>query len=276
MATMVVYSDDIYHSGIKGMKWGQRRYQNEDGSLTPAGRERYRRMYGVSTREEVDSLKARRDQFKSDYKTAGSNRERRALHRSYMKDTNYKNRAKTRLAANGKRLAKGVAKTAAVGAGLAAVGLAARGMYNRRLNKAMNATDEAWKNEALRRANAAQDAWENLDRSQRSHKNVIDNWDSIQDSNRDRSIRDRMSSMLSDNADRAYRNRAATARRAAGLKGHHTSSSDLSTMSRKQDRKASKGAHTSETGSRSRSSNKYYSRKVSRKVSRQARKLANG
>ena len=276
MATMVVYSDDIYHSGIKGMKWGQRRYQNEDGSLTPAGRERYRRAYGVSTREEYDSLKSRRAQYKNDIRSAGSRSERRAARKSYLEDTNYKSRAKTRAKAKGKHIAKGIAKTAAVGAGLAAVGLAARGMYNRRLNKAMNATDEAWKNEALRRANAAQDAWENLDRSQRSHKNVIDNWDSIQNTNRDRSIRDRMSSMLSDNADRAYHNRAATARQAAGLKGHHTTSSDISTMSRRQDRKASRGAHTSETGSRGRSSNKYYGRKVSRKVSRQARKLANG
>ena len=31
----------IYHSGIKGMKWGVRRYQNPDGSLTDLGRVRY-------------------------------------------------------------------------------------------------------------------------------------------------------------------------------------------------------------------------------------------
>ena len=32
---------DLYHSGIKGMKWGIRRFQNEDGSLTEAGKARY-------------------------------------------------------------------------------------------------------------------------------------------------------------------------------------------------------------------------------------------
>ena len=35
------YRTELYHTGIKGMKWGIRRFQNEDGSLTPAGRERY-------------------------------------------------------------------------------------------------------------------------------------------------------------------------------------------------------------------------------------------
>ena len=32
---------DLYHHGIKGQKWGIRRYQKEDGSLTPAGKKRY-------------------------------------------------------------------------------------------------------------------------------------------------------------------------------------------------------------------------------------------
>lgn len=32
---------ELYHWGIKGMKWGVRRYQNKDGSLTPAGKKRY-------------------------------------------------------------------------------------------------------------------------------------------------------------------------------------------------------------------------------------------
>lgn len=33
--------DELYHHGIKGQKWGQRRFQYEDGSLTPDGRIRY-------------------------------------------------------------------------------------------------------------------------------------------------------------------------------------------------------------------------------------------
>ena len=33
--------NELEHWGIKGMRWGIRRYQNKDGTLTPAGRKRY-------------------------------------------------------------------------------------------------------------------------------------------------------------------------------------------------------------------------------------------
>lgn len=40
------YYDELYHHGIKGQKWGVRKYQNEDGSLTQAGKERYGQALG--------------------------------------------------------------------------------------------------------------------------------------------------------------------------------------------------------------------------------------
>ena len=41
MTSYMVNGQEFYHHGIKGMKWGKRRYQNKDGSLTPAGVKRY-------------------------------------------------------------------------------------------------------------------------------------------------------------------------------------------------------------------------------------------
>lgn len=40
---MNTYKDELvlYHHGVKGQRWGVRRYQNKDGSLTAEGRQRY-------------------------------------------------------------------------------------------------------------------------------------------------------------------------------------------------------------------------------------------
>lgn len=40
---------ELYHYGVKGMKWGIRRYQRRDGRLTPEGRKRYQQMSLVET-----------------------------------------------------------------------------------------------------------------------------------------------------------------------------------------------------------------------------------
>ena len=35
------YPNELYHYGIRGQKWGVRRFQNPDGTLTSAGKQRY-------------------------------------------------------------------------------------------------------------------------------------------------------------------------------------------------------------------------------------------
>lgn len=41
MTSFTSWDSELYHHGIKGQKWGVRKFQNEDGSLTPEGERRY-------------------------------------------------------------------------------------------------------------------------------------------------------------------------------------------------------------------------------------------
>lgn len=53
-----VFDDELYHHGIQGQRWGFRRFQNEDGSWTPEGRERYGEG-GARSKSDVQKYKAK-------------------------------------------------------------------------------------------------------------------------------------------------------------------------------------------------------------------------
>lgn len=40
MSNYIYYNQELYHHGIKGQKWGVRRFQNPDGTLTALGKQR--------------------------------------------------------------------------------------------------------------------------------------------------------------------------------------------------------------------------------------------
>ena len=56
-----ITSDELYHSGTKGMKWGRRLYQHKDGSLTALGRLRYGKKGSKSntTEESIEERRSR-------------------------------------------------------------------------------------------------------------------------------------------------------------------------------------------------------------------------
>lgn len=47
----IQYETELYHHGIRGQKWGVRRFQDAAGSLTKAGRDRYRAKIDADIRE---------------------------------------------------------------------------------------------------------------------------------------------------------------------------------------------------------------------------------
>lgn len=68
-----LYSSELYHHGILGQKWGVRRYQNDDGSLTAAGKSHYGLKEKINAYRENRSRKkaerAKQDQAAEDKRT---------------------------------------------------------------------------------------------------------------------------------------------------------------------------------------------------------------
>ena len=51
-----VNANELYHYGIKGMKWGIHRYQNPDGSFTPVGKKRLEKADYKWAKKKTDKI----------------------------------------------------------------------------------------------------------------------------------------------------------------------------------------------------------------------------
>ncbi len=66
----------LAHHGILGQKWGIRRYQNFDGTLTPAGKQRYAKDISLAEKEKGSGyLKRQNDRSMVGYKEVFNKRE---------------------------------------------------------------------------------------------------------------------------------------------------------------------------------------------------------
>lgn len=65
----IINSNELYHHGIKGQKWGVRRYQNPDGTLTEEGKRQYSKGE-KSTREERYRLKTEKIKIRNENRQA--------------------------------------------------------------------------------------------------------------------------------------------------------------------------------------------------------------
>lgn len=117
MSDYIVNNGQLYHHGIKGQRWGRRRYQNTDGSWTAAGRQRYSTSFGGK----IANYKVKKANSEVG-KAKAALKEAKAAEKQAKKDAANTPEAKTA------RKEKAV-KAAKVGVAVAGVALAAYGAH---------------------------------------------------------------------------------------------------------------------------------------------------
>lgn len=117
--------DELYHHGIKGQKWGIRRFQNPDGSLTAAGKERY--TFSDKDKARYQQLKSKRikNQFQATEQIRLHNKQQRLKNLSKEDMQKEIKEHDAQVAKNKEKLKK----AAIIGVAVAGTALAAYGAY---------------------------------------------------------------------------------------------------------------------------------------------------